>query len=50
MNTRTIVFASTLIAAQSTGGARSHSDVDLSVLYRDRQALATTWRLEEEIE
>ena len=39
-----------LFGSQSAGSARSDSDVDLGVLYRTRQPLATTLWLEEECE
>ena len=39
-----------LFGSQSDGSARPDSDVDLGVLYRTRQPLATTLQLEEECE
>ena len=39
-----------IFGSQAVGGARPDSDLDLGVLYRTRQALATTLRLEQDFE
>jgi len=39
-----------IFGSQALGGARPDSDLDLGVLYRTRQALATTLRLEQDFE
>ena len=39
-----------IFGSQAVGGARPDSDLDYGVLYRTRQALATTLRLEEDFE
>jgi len=44
------VRAISIFGSQAVGGARPDSDLDLGVLYRTRQALATTLRLEEDFE
>lgn len=39
-----------VFGSQAAGGSRPDSDLDLGVLYRSPQALATTLRLEQELE